>query len=498
MSININKKLKNKKGNRLFANKSFADFRNELLQHANLYFNNVNTDFSETSLGGMFLDFASLVGESTSFYIDQQLNEINYETAVLDSSIQKHLRRAGINTGFSSSSSVKVSFFIEVNVDFSNSNTSEYTPEKEYLPIIKKGTTLKSESGIDFILEEDINFNFGYEINFGEVDNNGDPLTLILSKEGTCSSGNITEEVFLMPDEDDNFLSITLEQENITEIISVYDEDSNEYYKVEYLTQDTVYKSTETNANEILEVKLAPYRFIEEKDNVSLLTTLRFGNGDNRSLKDDVLVNLEDFSLPIRGKNYIERFSLDPSKLLNNNTLGVSPKGKTLIIKYRYGGGLSHNVPEETINDINNLLITFPNVDSTNSANEIEIASIRDSISIINFEDAVGGSEPISLQELKSQIPNFLKMQSRIVSKEDLLARIYTMPNNFGKIHKVFVKNNESFKGSTDIFILTKDNNNKLLQAPDSLKLNLIAHIFHLHVFLLLTPNLDLCFLILE
>ena len=37
--------------------------------------------------------------------------------------------------------------------------------------------------------------------------------------------------------------TIRVPDTSITEIISVYDSDGNEYYEVDYLSQDTVYKS---------------------------------------------------------------------------------------------------------------------------------------------------------------------------------------------------------------------------------------------------------------
>ena len=38
-------------------------------------------DFSETSLGGLFLDMAAFVGDTMSFYLDHQFNELNPTTA---------------------------------------------------------------------------------------------------------------------------------------------------------------------------------------------------------------------------------------------------------------------------------------------------------------------------------------------------------------------------------------------------------------------------------
>ena len=77
----IQSRLKNYQNKNRVINKDFEGFRNELLNYAKSNFSNQIQDFSEASLGGMFLDFAAIVGESLSFYIEQQFNELDYETS---------------------------------------------------------------------------------------------------------------------------------------------------------------------------------------------------------------------------------------------------------------------------------------------------------------------------------------------------------------------------------------------------------------------------------
>ena len=48
--------------NRSFLNKDFESFRAELLEFARTYFPEKIQDFSDASLGGLFLDLASYVG----------------------------------------------------------------------------------------------------------------------------------------------------------------------------------------------------------------------------------------------------------------------------------------------------------------------------------------------------------------------------------------------------------------------------------------------------
>ena len=73
-----------------FIAKSKEDYKSELLDYARKNFENQIEDFSEASLGGMFLDFAAIVGESLTNYVDFQINELNYETATSDFNINNH------------------------------------------------------------------------------------------------------------------------------------------------------------------------------------------------------------------------------------------------------------------------------------------------------------------------------------------------------------------------------------------------------------------------
>ena len=473
---NFQNKLKNYKNKNRVINKDFDGFRNELLNYARSNFSDQIQDFSETSLGGMFLDFAALVGESLSFYIEQQFNELDYETSSTDYSLINHLRKAGVDAGYASPSSVYVDFYIEVPAN-ALQTSDVLMPDTLYLPIIKSGTTLSSIEGINFVLEEDVDFTKSYDnISLSEVDDSGKPTFVILVKKGICVSGDIfSESISFSEDNAGDFLSYTLSNQNITKILKITDNDYNDYKEVEFLSQDTVYEKIENGNEAFFEVKPASFRFIVEKNFDSGLSTIRFGNGSGHIIEDNILTNPEDYlSLPLLGKNYTARNSLDPKKLLNSDSLGVSPAGKTLTIRYKHGGGTSHNIGANTIDSVLDLKITYPNVsDNANDVTKSIVNIINSTVGVDNEEDAVGGTNSISLEDLRDQIPIALKKQSRIVNHEDLLARIYTMPSEFGKIHKAAVVDNPYTKSSKDLFIICKNDDDHYVHANDAIKINL-------------------------
>ena len=57
-------------------------------------------------------------------------------------------------------------------------------------------------------------------------------------------------------------------------------------------------------------------------------------------------------------------------------------------------------------------------------------------MTLINSEKSLGGTSALSFEELVSQIPKKIKSQSRIITHEDLISRIMTMPTEFGRVHK--------------------------------------------------------------
>lgn len=469
--------LKNQ-NNKQFSSQTFSDFRQELLQHANLYYKDNIVDFSEVSLGGMLLDFAAIVGDSLVYYAEQQFNELDYTTATDVNNIVKHMQRANIKSSKASPASVEITFTIEAERDTASPDY-DVKPLSEELPILKKGTTIVSDTGIVFTLQEDIDFSSDYTKEISEEDADGTVVSLFLSKRGLCISGIVEEEIINIPESDTSyFAKVDLERDNITNIISVTDEDNNEYHEVEYLTQSTVFKKVKNSNDDYMTILPATYKFVKEENFLSGKTSLRFGNGNSKSLKSNAFANTEDLLLPLKNTDTVSRISLDPSKLLESDSLGISPAGKTLTIVYKYGGGSNHNVPIGSINTVlGQPIMTFPNLSIEEVDYESTTERIQDSLSVINKNSAIGGTQPLSLDELKLQIPNAIKAQSRIITHEDLLARILSMPSDFGRINKAVALDNPFTSTSKDLFVVCKDSDGYYTEANDAIKTNLSTYL---------------------
>ena len=192
----IKNKLKNVR-EKNYLLKEFTDYRNELLGYARAYFPNKINDFSESSLGGMLLDFAAITGDALSYYMDHQFGELDPTLATERDNILRHIRRAGIKAVPPSPASVDVSFFIEVDAFEDNTADKGISLEPTQLLTIKTNTIVNS-SATNFTLMEDVDFSDGIYDNFivSERDDDNKPLKVIISKKGLCVSGNITTETF--------------------------------------------------------------------------------------------------------------------------------------------------------------------------------------------------------------------------------------------------------------------------------------------------------------
>ena len=477
MAIDAKKQLKNATKRNYLA-RDFQSFRNELYSHARLFFSDKIQDFTEPGLGGLLLDMAAYVGDTMSFYLDHQFNELNWSTAVENRNIKRHLRNAGVKARGANPAVAMVKLYLEIPAE---SVDGEITPKRNLLPTVQAATTFVSKDGVPFSLTSDVDFsekdsagNYLYESIVVETDDFSNPTSFVVIRNGLVISGVRKEESFPIPNTSSPFRKITLPDESVTSIISVKDSDGNDFYEVESLSQDTIFKRVENvsidrdDVSYNLEVVPAPRRFISQYDYDTKLTSIQFGSGDALTTDNDLLPDPSELALPLYGKKTFSRFSLDPNKLMQTQTLGLSPRNTTLTVSYRAGGGLKHNVAADMIKTVTRLFLKFPQ-----NAKASEAAIVRSSIDVTNPLPAMDGDRAPTLEDLRSQIPAARNSQSRIITKPDLIARIYTLPNEFGRVFRVGIRPNPINSLASQIFIVSRARDGTLKMSSDTLKKNL-------------------------
>ncbi len=481
MAVGSNKEALKNVRERNYLARDFDGFRAVLLEYARQYYPEKIQDFSESSLGGLLLDMAAYVGDNMSFYLDHLFNELHHDTAVETVNIQQAITNAGIKITGAAPSTVTVDFYIEVPVI----SETDLRPNPDLLPTILANSTVRSDTGIIFTLIDDIRFwskndsTNDISVNVAKVTEiNGRKIgnkivSKILKASGLCSSGEQAIESFAIG----SFIpyrKITLSYPDVTSVVSVSDGFNNTYYEVDSLSNDVVYKnvintsSDSTLVPNILKLIPAPYRYTTETSLSNRLLTMTMGGGTADSLEDDVIPDPANFAIAFPFSKTFSRISINPQKMLQTNTLGVCASNTDLTIIYRHGGGLNHNVNAKTIRNAEGVTMRFPQ----NPQPGLQ-AQVRRSVEVLNPETATGGEDPPATDQLVQLIPTMKNSQERVVTREDLLARVYTMPSNFGRVFRASVVKNPNNPLATKLIVISRDTRNNLITSPDSLKVNL-------------------------
>jgi hypothetical protein len=483
MAINI-KKEKKKDEELNYLNKDFNSFQADLIRYAKSHYSDKIQDFSESGLGGLFVDMAAYVGDVLSFYLDHQFSELDIQTAIEPDNIERIAKNAGIVLQGASPSVVNVDFYCKVP---SKLVRGSYIPNSLYLFKILQNTKVSTTGNLSFELTENIDFakrdklgNLLSDYRIGDISSSGDPINFILKKTGVCISSSMFTETINIDNTAKSFRTITLKQNDINEIISIADSNLNDYYEVDNLAQDTIFESVENSsvdnvsqARSNLRVISVPRRFIKKYSRKTGKTTIILGGGTSDTYDDNIIPNPSDHAIKLFGdRKHFKKISLDPNSLLQTNTLGVAPINTTLTIKYRAGGGLKFNVPASTITNVKSLLTEF-NQEGTPAV----IRSVRNSVEADNPMRALGGSERFSDEDLRTIVTSGISSQGRIVSKKDLISRVYTMPNQFGKFFRVGVRPDPKNANASILSGVCIDSNSRLQYATDILKKNVSVYL---------------------
>ena len=467
---------------RRYLARDFDSLRSVILEYARQYYPDRIQDFSESSVGGMFLDMAAYVGDNLSFYLDHQYSELNYETVVETTNIQRILRTAGVPITGASPAVVPCTVYIEVPA---TTSANTVVPDPASLPIVKMNSIFSSDSGVDFILLEDIDFSsrrsdgtYYADIKVGQKSTSGAVQTFIMALSGICVSGKEVTETVTIGSQFVPFRKITLSNANVTDVINVTDGYGNVYYQVSDLSNDVVYKNVLNTAKDndlvkdAIKILPAPYRYVMQGDLATRKTVLTFGGGSADTLEDDVIPDPSDFAISFPYSRTFSRISLDPERLLTTKTLGVAAVDTTLTLTYRYGGGLDHNVPADNVRTVKFLLMEFPSNPSSPIASRV-----RGSTEVSNKVRASGGEDAPVSEDLIALVPSIKNSQERIVTRPDLLARIYTIPSNFGRVFRAAIRSNPNNPLATQLYVVSRTPEGTLITSPDTLKTNIVKYL---------------------
>ena len=462
--------MKNKKKVAInYTNRDYESIRDDLTQIAERFYPDTFQDFSEGSFGSMMLDAVAYVGDQLSFYLDYNVNETFLDTAFQFGNVVRQGRILGYKNTGRSSTHGKAALYILV-----PASTTGLGPDTRYIPVLKRGTRFNTQTGLNFVLIENVDFSDPKNpVVVGRTNTaTGAPSYYAIKAYGNVVSGFFGVEQYTCG-AFQRFKRIRLGNENISEIISVVDSEGNEYFEVDYLAQDVVYKElTNKNFNSdnvpsILKPMLVSRKFqvVYEPEGVYL----QFGSGEDGA--SDVVAEPQNVAMDIFGKSYVTDTSFDPSRLTNNKSFGVVPTNTTLTVAYRQTNPTNSNAAAGSLNEVSSILIDFDDLSALSSD---EVAFVRNSLEVSNEEPIIGDVTNPSTVEVKQQIYDTFPTQNRAVTQKDYENLVYRMPSKFGSIKRCSAqKDPDSQKRNLNLYVISENTLGKLIKTNSTIKNNL-------------------------
>ena len=458
------KNFKNKGKDIKYLNKDFSQFRGNLIEFAKTYFPKTYSDFNESSPGMMFIEMASYVGDSLSYYVDDTLKESLMVHADDIENVIALSQYLGYKPKVSSPSVTTLSVYQLVP---SIGSGADNTFDSTYFLRIKEGMRCESTNGVQFITQDVVDFSDEREreITIYQRDGvSGEASFYLVKKQVQAISAELkTEEVSFGAFKE--FQSIELSDTDIIDIYDVRDSDSNKFYEVPYLAQELVftdYPNTENNDPDLFQFKsTTPYilntlktsrRFVKQV-NPNSTTTIQFGSGDPTVSEETIIPSFKNVGLGLPNSISKLEESFDPTNFLKTKTYGTSPSNTTMTVKYLVGGGVESNVKKGTITQINGVEYE-EDIDLFTSAQLGLYRAAKNSIAIDNEVPATGGKGGDTIEEIRQNALANFGSQNRAVTSKDYQIRALSMPTKFGAIAKAYATSDGTLDNNSPSSIL--------------------------------------------
>tara|TARA_R100000005_G_scaffold95914_1_gene79518 strand:+ start:1171 stop:2961 length:1791 start_codon:yes stop_codon:yes gene_type:complete len=453
-----------------YTDRDFESIKNSLVEHARRYYPDTFKDFSEASFGSLMIDTVAYVGDVLSFYLDYQANESFLTTAIEFDNVVKLAKQMGYKYQESHSSVGTVTFYILV-----PARATGLGPDPDYIPILKRGTEISTNGTATFYLTEDVDFSKEQnEVVVGTVNaTTGEATHYAIKAHGQVISGIIAQELIEIGSFE-KLRRIELDSSDVVEVLTITDAEGHEYFEVDYLSQDVIFKEIPNKSSDtdepvaLLKPYAVPRRFVAEFEENRCF--LQFGYGSEESLETDKVVKASEVILDITGKNYTATDSFDPSNINSTDKLGVGPANTTLIVTYRKNTSTNVNAFTDQLVNISNPLFDFTKENLLTS----KTADVIGSLECTNEEPILGQVSSMTADEIKRHAIDAYASQNRAVTSHDYKSVVYRMPTKFGKVKRCeILQDLDSLKRNLNLYVLGEDAAGKLSETNRTVKENL-------------------------
>lgn len=485
-----------------YVNRDFTSLKKALIDFTKNYFPDTYQDFNEASPGMMFLEMSAYVGDVLSFYTDVNLQE----SMILFANERQNILNIAQSMGYRPKNRISANTILDVfQVVPSKVVSGKIVPDYSYAFAVEPGMSVSptSDGIITFRTVDYVDFKASSSFDPTEVtpyeidDTTGEVIYWLLRKQTKAVSGTVKTAEFSFG-EPKPYDKITIEDEDIIEILYAVDTEGNNWTHVLNLAQDTVFDPVlnvprndaqlskhKSETPYLLKLKKVPRRFTSRQYSNGNLE-IQFGAGIS-DVDDELLIPNPDLvggSLPMINPNL--SIDIDPSNFLYTKTYGLAPNNTKLTFYYTVGGGTADNVPSDVLTNILFRKIVL----DEQGLDPILYAQTVSSLAVTNPNPATGGKFKEDINEIRQNAVASFAAQNRAVTKEDYIIRAYSLPSRYGSIAKAYItKDTQLTKDSIfnsdriqndlalNFYVLGYDTNGNLTTVNDATKENLKTYL---------------------
>jgi hypothetical protein len=471
-----------------YINRDFSDFRARLIDYSKTYFPTTYTDFSPSSPGMMFMEQVAYVGDVLSFYLDNQLQETFTQYAQQTNNVFELAYMFGYKPKVSTAAQVIVDFYQQLPA---KQVGTEYVPDYDYALTVGENTTVNSQTGVSFLIQDKIDFSVSSsqdptEVSVYQIAGNV-PQYFLLKKSRNAISATVNSINFPFSDPQ-QFATINIPANNFLKILDAVDSDGNKWYEVDHLGQEMVLDSLKntnindpnggTDAQYLLRLKKVARRFATRLTSLSNVQ-IQFGAGNSGTVDEEITPNANNVGI---GLPFIQdklTVAYSPVNFLYTGTYGISPSFTNITFRYLTGGGVNSNIPANSLNIPNTTYVKFNNI----NLNPTTANYVFSSLSTNNVAAASGGKGGDTLEEIRQNSLAIIASQKRSVTADDYLVRALSMPSDYGSVSKAYIEQPKltdeqvSTIETLNLYVLTQNSTGQLDYAGDALKNNLRTYL---------------------
>lgn len=472
-----------------YTNRDFSGLRQRLIEYSRTYFPQTYTDFSPTSPGMMFMEQASYVGDVLSFYLDNQFQETFIQYAQQTNNVFELAYMFGYKPKTTGVAQTLMDFYQQI--PSKNDGTGTYIPDYDYALNVKENTTISSQNGNIFLIQDKIDFTVSSSQDPTEVSiyqtAGGIPQYFLLKKQRNAISAQINTVSFNFSNPTP-FTTVNINNPNIIKILDITDSDGNKWYEVDHLGQEMVLDPIKnTNINDpnktdntpfLLRLKKVQRRFATRFTSLVNLQ-IQFGAGSPLDTDEEITPNGNNVGLGLPFTQDKLTTSYSPVNFLYTGTYGIAPSSTTLTVRYLVGGGVDSNTSLGSLTNLNKTNVSF----LTTNLNPVTSNYVFESLTCVNIEPASGGKGGDTLEEIRQNSLSLIASQKRSVTADDYLIRALSMPSDYGAISKAYIEqpkltdNQVSTIETLSLYVLSLNSSGKLDLASTTLKNNLRTYL---------------------